>query len=140
MPREGLLARPLRNATLDGILREKARWKVAAMALTYRMNELGFVTEWEYRNHCIELSRRGFRRSEPDGIAQESSLLLAKVLRSLRDKRSGLSDIATDLGITMHELTQHLLELVVMPVPGLIDIASGPNDRPAGPQRHLRLA
>jgi Zn-dependent peptidase ImmA (M78 family)/DNA-binding XRE family transcriptional regulator len=140
MPRDGMLARPLRGATLDRILEERTRWKVAAMALTYRMNELGFLSEWEYRNHCIELSRRGFRRSEPGGVPHESSLLLGKVLRSLRGKGCGLGDIARDLGITVRELSLHLLDLVVMPLDGpVFDPAAG-SEQSFGPKPHLRLA
>jgi Zn-dependent peptidase ImmA (M78 family)/transcriptional regulator with XRE-family HTH domain len=138
MPRRGLLGRPLRSATLDTILAERARWKVAAMALTYRLNELGFLTEWEYRNHCIELSRRGYRRSEPGGIPHESSLLLTKVLRSLRAKNMGLSNIALDIGVSVPELSQHLLELVVMSVPQTDGYPD--EEQIYGPlQRHLRL-
>lgn len=141
MPRQGLLARPLRSATLDTILRERGRWKVAAMALTYRLHELGFLTDWEYRNLCVELSRRGFRRSEPGGAQPEGSQLLEKVLRSLRAKNSGLSDIANDLGLTLDEVHSHLLELVVMPVRGHGDVqAPEDNDPNPGRARHLRLA
>lgn len=116
MPRRALLARPLRHASLDTILRERSRWKVAAMALTYRLKELGFLTEWEYRNHCVALSRMGYRRSEPGGIPGETSLLLAKVVQALRTKKVSLADVAADLNLTYDEFAQHLAELVVMPL------------------------
>lgn len=141
MPRRGLLARPLRHATIDTILAERLRWKVAAMALTYRLNELAFLTEWEYRNLCIELSRRGFRRSEPGGVMHESSLLLSKVLQSLRRKGVGTSGLAAEIGISVRELGSYLLGLVVMPVD-----AAGPVDPeravdlPPARRRHLHLA
>jgi Zn-dependent peptidase ImmA (M78 family)/transcriptional regulator with XRE-family HTH domain len=137
MPRRGLLARPLRNATIDMILTERRRWKVAAMALTYRLNELGFLTQWEYRNHCVELSRRGFRRSEPGGITHESSLLLTKVLQSLRHKGISLAEVAADVRLTTDELTQYLLELVVAPVNGA---GASPDALSPPAHPHLRLA
>lgn len=139
MPRQGLIARPLRGATLDTVLRERRRWMVAAMALTYRLNELGFLSEWEYRNLCVELSRRGFRRSEPGGVPQESSLLLGKAINSLRNRQQGLGEIAAAVSLTTDEVAQHLLGLVVMPVSGAVREPSGINQQPF-PGTHLRLA
>jgi Zn-dependent peptidase ImmA (M78 family) len=136
MPRRALLARPLRNASLDAILRERTRWKVAAMALTYRLKELGFLSDWEYRHHCVALSRLGYRRAEPGGCPGETSLLLAKVLQALRAKKILLADVAAELNITYDELAQHLAELVVMPV-ATDDMQSAPTPRGTG---HLRLA
>jgi Zn-dependent peptidase ImmA (M78 family)/DNA-binding XRE family transcriptional regulator len=139
MPRQGLIARPLRGATLDTVLSERRRWKVAAMALTYRLNELGFLSEWEYRSLCVELSRRGYRRSEPGGVPQESSLLLGKVITSLRARQQGLGEIAEAVSLTTDEVAQHLLGLVVMPVSGAVRETSRSSQQQR-PSAHLRLA
>ncbi|PZS16355.1 MAG: XRE family transcriptional regulator [Pseudonocardiales bacterium] len=140
MPRRGMLGRPLRHATIDMILTERRRWKVAAMALTYRLNELGFLTEWEYRNHCIALSRRGFRRSEPGGINHESSQLLSKITQSLRRKGIGTSQLATQVGVTVEELSSYLLGLVVMPIANNVHAhVAATGDENISP-RHLHLA
>jgi hypothetical protein len=56
------------------------------MALTHRLYELNLLTEWGYRAICVQLSRPGYRRPEPDGISRESSQLLSKVFRSVREK------------------------------------------------------
>ncbi|MCU1624253.1 MAG: Zn-dependent peptidase ImmA, family [Frankiales bacterium] len=142
MPRAALMARPLRSATLDAILSERRRWKVAAMALTYRLRDLGFLTEWEYRNHCVELSRRGFRSSEPGGGTAEASQVLGKIFQLMRGKDIGIGDIASDLGLTSVEVTQHLLELVVLPLQSHIEPGEPTNSNPTPglQQRHLRLA
>jgi Zn-dependent peptidase ImmA (M78 family)/DNA-binding XRE family transcriptional regulator len=139
MPRRGLLARPLRAATLDTILAERHRWKVAAMALTYRLNELGFLTEWEYRNHCVTLSRRGYRKSEPGGGAHETSLLLTKVLHSLRRKGITVGQVAAEVGLTAAELAGYLHGLVVVGAPDDNSPAQKTRD-PRPSTRHLRLA
>jgi Zn-dependent peptidase ImmA (M78 family)/transcriptional regulator with XRE-family HTH domain len=119
MPRAGMLARPLRNATLDVILNERKRWRVAAMALTYRLNELGFLSEWQYRSLCVELSRRGFRSGEPGGLHSESSLVLTKVFNSLPKSSGGVvAKIADDLCLTPEELAHYLMGLVVLPLAG----------------------
>jgi Zn-dependent peptidase ImmA (M78 family) len=111
MPRAGVLAQGLRNATADRILQAKKRWNVAAMAMAHRANELGLMTEWGYRTVCVDLSRMGYRRSEPRGIPREASLLLTKVLQQLRESGQGIADIADDLGIHPAEVQAHMFSL-----------------------------
>ncbi len=45
----------------------KTVWNVSAMALTYRMHDLGLLTDRQYRSACTEPSRRGCRKAEPEG-------------------------------------------------------------------------
>ncbi|MEW1759360.1 ImmA/IrrE family metallo-endopeptidase [Streptomyces cyaneofuscatus] len=65
MPAADVLAHAPRNPSTTWILQAKRRWKVAAMALAHRLHELNLTTEWQYRTHCVELSRMGYRKSEP---------------------------------------------------------------------------
>ena len=69
------------------------------MALTHRLYELDLLTEWGYRTVCVQLSRLGYRRTEP-GIPRESSQLLGKVFRSVRDEGETPAAIAAAIGIT----------------------------------------
>jgi Zn-dependent peptidase ImmA (M78 family)/DNA-binding XRE family transcriptional regulator len=117
MPRASVLAAGLRGAGVDRILRAKRTWNVAAMALTHRLNELDLLTEWGYRSACVQLSRMGYRRGEPNGIQRESSQLLAKVFKGLRDDGIKAADVAAQLGITPTELTSHVFGLVLTSVP-----------------------
>lgn len=119
MPRSSVLAAGLRNATVDRILRAKWIWNVAAMALAHRLNELGLLTEWGYRSACVQLSRMGYRRGEPKGIQRESSQLLEKVFRGLREDGIKPADVAADLGITTDELRTHVFGLTLTSVPAL---------------------
>lgn len=121
MPRSGLLGRPLRSATLDMLLAERRRWKVSAMALAHRLHELKFLSAWEYRNHCVELSQLGYRRGEPGGIPHEASLILRKVSDSLRKRGQSLSDVAEEVHLSLDDFAMHLLGLVVMPLPAGTD-------------------
>lgn len=116
MPRSSVLAAGMRNTTVDRILLAKGNWNVAAMALTQRLNELGLLTEWRYRSLCVQLSRMGYRRGEPNGIQRESSQLLAKVLKRLRDDGVKITDIAADLGISSDELRSHMFGLTLTAV------------------------
>ena len=133
MPRAGVLAQGLRNATADRILLAKRRWSVAAMALAHRTNELGLMTEWCYRSVCVDLSRMGYRRGEPDGMgAHESSQLLTKVLQQLRTAGSGLQEIAVDLGLRTDEVQAHMFGLTPTLVSG-----GGRTARPSRPSLHV---
>jgi len=118
MPRASVLSHGLRDATTDRILRAKTIWKVAAMALTHRLHELDLLTEWGYRSACVQLSRLGYRRSEPDGIQRESSQLLAKVFRSIRDDGETPARIADAIGISMDEVRAHVFGLTLTAISG----------------------
>lgn len=118
MPRADVLAHHLANATIDRILEAKQIWRVAAMALTHRLHELGLLTDWGYRTACVDLSRRGYRTGEPGGITRETSPLLASVFQALRAEGIGPVDIANDLQITVAELNRHVFGLVPTAVDG----------------------
>jgi Zn-dependent peptidase ImmA (M78 family)/lambda repressor-like predicted transcriptional regulator len=117
MPRASVMAAGLRYATVDRILRAKRTWDVAAMALTHRLSELGLLTEWGYRSACVQLSRMGYRRSEPNGMVRESSQLLTKVFTSLRADGVRPADIAGDIGVSANEVRAHVFGLALTAVP-----------------------
>lgn len=118
MPREGVLAQRLHNATVDRILIGKKKWKVSAMALNYRLHELGLLTEWGNRSNAANLSRMGYRRGEPGGMPRESSQLLAKVFRRQQPGRVTLADLASDLGLSVGELNEYVFGLMPTAVLG----------------------
>lgn len=107
------------------ILTTKKRWKVSAMALAYRLHDLGYLSDWTYRSLCIELGKRGYRNGEPDGVQRETSAVLAKVLSALWTKRLTKADIAKDLGIPLEEIEALIFRLS--------------HDRPLGPPTRLRI-
>jgi len=125
MPRASVLAQGLRDATPDRIIDGKRVWKVAAMALAHRLHELDLLTEWGYRSACVQLSQLGYRRAEPSGIPRESSQLLGKVFRSVRDHGESLADVAAAIGITTGELRSHVFGLALTAVPGDPDAIGG---------------
>ena len=60
-------------------------------AMTYRLHKLDLLSEWHYRKLYIEISSRGFRKSEPDGGPREISQVLQKVFRIYRFGAQALS-------------------------------------------------
>ena len=86
------------------------------MALTHRLYELSLLTDWGYRDGCVQLSRLGYRSSEPGGITRESSQLPAKVLAQARQQGETPAAIAEAVGIDVAELHAHMFGLALMPV------------------------
>lgn len=104
MPKNDVLSRMPRFITVDTIIKAKARWRVSAMALAYRLHSLGLLTEWQYKSACIELGRRGYRTGEPNGIERETSAVWKKVLSMLWNERMTKNEIAASLSLPMDEL------------------------------------
>lgn len=65
MPRASVLANAPHMATVDQLVRFKVYWTVSVAALAYRLHDVGLVSDWHYRNLCIEIAKRGYRKREP---------------------------------------------------------------------------
>jgi len=127
MPAKDVRSRVRRPITINTVLAAKARWRVSAMAMAYRLNALNLLSEWQYKSICIELSKRGYRHDEPQGIERETSRVWRKVLTHLWTERTTKNDIANSLHLPLDELE------------GLIWNLAGPDARPQGPgEREIR--
>lgn len=104
MPAADLIARIPRRITADIVIRAKARWRVSAMAMAYRLHQLGRLSEWQYKSICIELTKRGYRTGEPTGISREKSKVWRQVLTMLWQERVTKADIASELGLPVDEV------------------------------------
>lgn len=104
MPANDVLSRMPRLITADIIIRAKARWRVSAMAMAYRLHALKMLTEWQYKSACIELGRRGYRTGEPGGVQRETSVVWRKVLSHLWGERTTKREIAALLHFPPDEL------------------------------------
>lgn len=128
MPAEALLPRSSREPAVPEILELKRNFHVSAMAMAKRLHALGRASEWAYRKNCGELTKRGYRADEPEGMPRERSRVFDVVFPSLR-KKGSLEHLLSDaLGIRLplvHELT---FAQVPISVSGGRERASG--DRP----------
>ena len=104
MPENDVRSRMPRFITVDTIIKAKARWRVSAMAMVYRLYSLNMLSEWQYKSACIELGRRGYRTAEPRGIERETSAVWRKVLMHLWSERTTKHDIATMLHLPSDEM------------------------------------
>lgn len=118
MPNESVIANKPPVFTIKYLMKLKHYWGVSLAALAYRYNALAQVTEWNYRNLCIEMAKNGYRTNEPEPMERESSQLLTKVLDFLQSQKLGRAEIAKNLFISVDEinaLTFKLTRLSVVP-------------------------
>lgn len=111
MPANDVRSRMPRFIDADAVIKLKARWRVSAMAMAYRLHQLRIVSEWQYKTLCIELTKRGYRTGEPVGIERETSIVWKKVLSQLWSERVSKNEIARELCIPLDELEGLIWEL-----------------------------
>jgi Zn-dependent peptidase ImmA (M78 family)/DNA-binding XRE family transcriptional regulator len=137
MPAASVLASGLRRARMDQLVLAKYRWDVSVANLTYRLQRLGLLTEWQARSVFIQLNRRG-RTEEPvapgrEHLRQERSQVLEKVFRALRDERITRAQIAHELHIPLSDISDSVFGLVLTSLDG----GAGEARPPAKPALHV---
>ncbi|MEN5002960.1 helix-turn-helix domain-containing protein [Stenotrophomonas indicatrix] len=118
MPRASVLAMAPRAPTLSSLIRHKKHWAVSLAALNYRMHALGLTTDWTYRTLCIQLAQAGYRKSEPEGVPHEKSLVLEKVFGALREEGVSKADVAQQLAIFSDEINELTFGLMLNALQG----------------------
>ena len=123
-----------RSASLDHLIKLKKLWSVSVAALTYRLHTVGVLSDWHYQSLYIELSSRGYRKTEPDEGPRESSQILQKVFAALRDESVSKGDIASELCVDPEELDQLVFGLALTGLSG-----GGARGKPRGKAPDLRV-
>lgn len=93
-----------RHITIDTLLKLKHRWSVSAAALAYRLNKVGYLSDWHYKSMVIEMRRRGYHEKEPDPVPRETSYVHDLALRALREKGISLRQISDQTRLPMPEI------------------------------------
>jgi Zn-dependent peptidase ImmA (M78 family)/DNA-binding XRE family transcriptional regulator len=96
MPAADMRSQRRNYYSIDQMIQMKKRWKVSLAALNYRLHKLGFISDWTYRDFCIQIATR-FRRAEPEEMEREKSAVWKKVMRLLWSKKVTQADIARTL-------------------------------------------
>jgi Zn-dependent peptidase ImmA (M78 family) len=117
IPGNGLSPQIVGRINLNDVFTLKKYWKVSATAMVQRLRHLEYISEWQHRTWMIDLSERGFRTSEPDGIDQEQSSLLRQVLTLAREDGWSIKRIADNLGFPFLDLSSALTGLTVTQLP-----------------------
>jgi Zn-dependent peptidase ImmA (M78 family) len=94
MPSDDVLSRIRYITSVTDLICAKKRWGVSVAALNYRLHKLDVVSDWQNRNLNIEISRRGYRKDEPEGLEREISVLWPQVFTALWRERVTRDEIA----------------------------------------------
>lgn len=113
MPRSSVLAYAPKLVTIEKLVQLKKIWGVSVAALAYRMHRLEIISDWHYRELFKQLSKLGYRKSEPETIPHETSQVLQKVFASLRDEGFGKSDIALEIHVNREEIDELVFGLIL---------------------------
>lgn len=100
--------------SVDDVVKYKRRWRVSASALVYRAREVGIITESRSNSLYVELSRRGWLKEEPQGIARERSHVWQQIMDDLRARGTTKTDIMRDTGVPVPEIEALLFGLANM--------------------------
>lgn len=98
----------------DDLLLYKRRWRVAAAALAYRALEVGIIKDSRSNSLYVEMSRRGWLKSEPDGIVREKSHVWQYIFDDLRSSSVTKHHISHETGVPIRELEALLFGLANM--------------------------
>jgi Zn-dependent peptidase ImmA (M78 family)/DNA-binding XRE family transcriptional regulator len=122
MPKADVFAHLPRVTHVGQMVQAKRRWGVSVAALNYRVHKLEIITDWKYRDFCIEISTRQYNRYEPNNIERERSSVWEKVLKALWSERITQADIARMLHVPESEVSGLLFGVVaastVKPISG----------------------
>lgn len=123
--------------TLHKIITDKSYWMVSAAAYVRRLKDLSLITEWQYRSFSIDLSQRGYMKSEPNPIkARETSKLLPLLFNALREEGITKYDIANDLKVLSDEIDALVFNLAMVKLDGGF---KGDADRSKDDKGYLRV-
>lgn len=118
MPKATVIAAGKGFVTIDSLIKLKANWNVSVAALNHRLHSLGLLSEWLYRRFCIEISERGYRKSEPNSIAREVPQIFSKVFSALKEAGINRHDLGRDLHVHADEVNSLVFGLLLASLPG----------------------
>jgi Zn-dependent peptidase ImmA (M78 family)/DNA-binding XRE family transcriptional regulator len=105
-----------RITSLDHLIECKKKWIVSVAALAYRLHDLRLISDWNYHTLCVDISRRGFRKSEPFEALKETSQIWQKVFADERKNGRSVQQLADSLLIPTDELVKLVFGLVTIAV------------------------
>ena len=115
MPEEDVRAICKRSTyTVDNLADYKKRWRVSVGALNYRLRELGMISDGKATSNYVEMSRRGWLKTEPNAIAREQSSVLQDIINDLLKRGVTKTKIASELAVPPSEIEALLFGLANM--------------------------
>jgi hypothetical protein len=104
---------------------------VSVSALNYRLRELNIISEGKSTSNYVEMSRRGWLKIEPNGIAREQSAILQDIINYLISLGVTKTKIAAELYVPPTEVEALLF--------GLANMTTIDGTAAASPRRNVQL-
>ncbi len=118
MPRASILSVAPRFPNLATLVKLKSVWKTSVAALCHRLHAVDMLTDWQYRQLYIEISRNRFRVEEPNPAPRETSLVLPAIFSALHEEGFTRPKIARELAIPEDELECLMFGLTMAAIKG----------------------
>lgn len=118
MPKHSLTANVPGIPRLRDLIHAKKIWRVSVAALAYRLNQIQYLNEWHYRMIVTEISKKGYRKSEPEPTHYDQSHSLPMMFGQLREEGLSRHHIARDLGLSPTALDRLLRGLMMTTIAG----------------------
>ena len=114
MPTESIMEYKTVNPSIGNLIQMKQIWLVSLKALIFRLNKLNIITDWTYRLLMMEVSKRGYNKTEPLPMERETSIVLKKVFSMLKEEHITIHDIANELGLSSKEINSMIFNMFDM--------------------------
>lgn len=92
------------HPNLKRLLPLRRRWGTSVQAMIVRGYHLGIYSEWQYNRAFVDLSRRGWRRGEPNAAEPETSYRFGRLYDKLRQQGTGPDLLASLTCLPLEEV------------------------------------
>lgn len=107
MPERSIKAVIPYQPSINQLIELKSNWNVSLAALVKRVGDLKLVTDWHYRQLQIELGKRGFKKSEPEGLVKrETSIIIDKIVDYLKQKKINRKLVEEETNLPLSDLSE----------------------------------
>lgn len=86
------------------LIEMKRRWRCSMVAIARRAHAVGRISDQQYKNLMITMSKRGWRKAEPYPITGESPSLLASAINSCLDAGLTENELADRLAVWIEQV------------------------------------
>lgn len=111
MPADDVRSRLPYVVNIEQLIASKKRWGVSVAALIYRLRKLNLLSDWQYHNFYVQITKRGYRTQEPHPLPREVSTIWDKVFKQLWSERITKNHIADQLHIPFEEIANLVFNL-----------------------------
>lgn len=98
-----------RSVSLAELAAMKRKWRVSMQGIAYRLHALGLIDSRRYKSICVQISRKGWKKSEPVSIAGETPKRFRSLLQAHLDRGYTHEELASLLFMRSDNVLRNLL-------------------------------